>query len=139
MENLVKVFIAIVLAITSLSFNGCNDNASLANKTQKQIRDNFRNENTYQRQDEYSFALLNQNTQKIAIYESILSDAQIQNAKNGVQILKTKLNTLLKNAAQTNQGKQQLRYFMVNVQKLSKWKYINSVFVPSAKKLLGEK
>lgn len=142
MKNLVKISLTTVLAITALSFSGCSDNKNEANLTQqinKQIRDKFRNENAYQKQDDYSFALLNHDEQKIKIYESILSDAQIANAKKGVEVLKTKLNTLLRNAAQTQQGKMQLKYFLNNIQRLSRWKYINSDFVPAAKKILGEK
>ena len=128
------IALAAILSITACSNNNKKD--ALSNQV---IKNHFRNENIYQKRDDYSFALLNQNKEKIKIYEQILSDTEISNVKKGVQQLKTKLNTILKSATESQQGKQQLRYFLNNVNRLKRWKYIDSDFVPAAKKILGDK
>ena len=128
------IALAAILSITACSNNNKKD--ALSNQV---IKNHFRNENIYQKRDDYSFALLNQNKEKIKIYEQILSDTEISNVKKGVQQLKTKLNTILKSATESQNGKLQLRYFLNNVNRLKRWKYIDSDFVPAAKKILGDK
>ena len=131
--------ISTIALVAILSFTACNDTDKKDILSNQVIKNNFRNENIYQKRDDYSFALLNQNKEKIKIYEQILSDTEISNVKKGVKQIKTKLNTILKSATESQQGKQQLRYFLNNVNRLKRWKYIDSDFVPAAKKILGDK
>jgi len=130
--------ISTIALVAILSFTACNDTDKKDILSNQVIKNNFRNENIYQKRDDYSFALLNQNKEKIKIYEQILSDTEISNVKKGVKQIKTKLNTILKSATESQQGKQQLRYFLNNVNRLKRWKYIDSDFVPAAKKILGK-